>query len=215
MIGPQSTTGASAPEPEPYEPLRTITRVLLAAFVIIILVDIVAVVSDLAEVSLLNRAIDGEFISDSEFDNNDNRQAVIGVLQTILYIGTGIVFLRWMYIAHRNLPALGARDLRFSHRWGVISWFIPILNLFRPYQVTGEIVRGSNPGFAFDDQTWKDASPPAVMGFWWAAWLASSWLGRLLFRVRSPTPRRSKTSAPRPTCGWYPTRLISWPRSSQ
>ena len=57
----------------------------------------------------------------------------------LVWLGTATAVLMWVHRAYRNLPALGARDMAYSPGWAVGWWFIPFLNLVRPYQVVREI----------------------------------------------------------------------------
>jgi hypothetical protein len=88
-----------------------------------------------------------------------------------VFVATAIVFLMWTHRAHRNLPALGAERLKFSPGWAVGYFFIPILNLFRPYQVMCEIWRESDPArLPMRDETSgiTKVSSTAVVGLWWS-----------------------------------------------
>src|SRR6187431_2387063 len=90
--------------------------ILLAAIVVL---DLVAALSDLAEIRLLDRIIDGEPVSDSEADASDTRQAVIGAIQFLVYVATAFVFIRWFRRAYRNLAPLGAEQPRFKSWWTI------------------------------------------------------------------------------------------------
>jgi hypothetical protein len=79
-----------------------------------------------------------------------------------------ILFLLWFYRAHRNLPALEATELRFTPRWAIIWWFIPILNFWKPYQVTLEIIKSSDPSVgATDSSTRRALMRPSLVLMWW------------------------------------------------
>lgn len=75
----------------------------------------------------------------------------------------GLIF--WMYRCHRNLEALGHRQLDSKHIWAVICWFIPVLNLYCPYQVMREIWWRS---FPLANES-ADSAPRPHLVFWW--WL--------------------------------------------
>jgi hypothetical protein len=109
------------------------------SLILIVALDIVAVISDYMQVQLVERAISGQAITMAEALANDSRQANIGTGQLVLFIITAILFLMWIYRAHRNPPSLGASGLKYSPGWAVGGFFIPIWNLFRPFQVTTEI----------------------------------------------------------------------------
>ena len=79
----------------------------------------------------------------------------------------GLVCLAWLYRVHTNLPALGARNLRFTPEWAVGLWFIPLAHLYYPYHVMREIWRESDPGGGEESQLQLGA-PGALIGWWWA-----------------------------------------------
>ena len=75
------------------------------------------------------------------------------------FVLTSIVFL-FFHRAYSNLAVLGATEQRWSPGWAVGSWFIPILNLFRPKQIANDIWRGSD-----------GSAIPSVFTTWWAFWI--------------------------------------------
>ncbi len=105
----------------------------------------------------------------------------IGVVQIIIVITIMVFFLRWMHLAYSNLHKLQIPGLRTSPTIAMWSWFIPVLNLFRPYQVMKEIWQASDPASTADN--WKTIKPPGVMGLWWGLWLLQGILGQAAFKL--------------------------------
>ena len=80
-----------------------------------------------------------------------------------------ITWLIWEHQAMANLWARGYPGLKTKPGWAVGWWFIPFANLAMPLVAMLEIDRRSTP----------DGSPRragGVLGWWWAAWLASAWV---------------------------------------
>lgn len=65
--------------------------------------------------------------------------ACVALLQLLVIIATGVVFLMWIYRANLNVRGFGAADMKFTPGWSVGWYFIPIMNLVRPYQAMKEI----------------------------------------------------------------------------
>ena len=88
---------------------------------------------------------------------------------------TSTLFLVWFHRSHRNLTALGAGGLQFSPGWAVACWFIPVADLWMPYQAAGEIWKGSDPlaPALTSTESRRQVRPSALMRAWWAAWLVS------------------------------------------
>ena len=162
--------------------------VFLAAIVIL---DIVAVWSDYVQVQLINRMIRGDFFTMAEAFASDNRQAAIGFIYLVLFIITGILFLMWIHRAHRNLPSLGSTNLKYSPGWAVGWFFIPIFSLWKPYQVTTEIWKASDPTTNINDSTaWQKSPASSIVSSWWFLFIISAFIGNIVIRLylRAETP---------------------------
>ena len=91
-----------------------------------------------------------------------------GVVSISLSIVAVVLFFVWFYRAHRNLPALGASELRFTPGWAIVWWFIPIFFFWKPYQVTVEIMKSSDPAVGRTDSMTRKAMPrPNLALIWW------------------------------------------------
>src|SRR4029450_13039173 len=69
----------------------------------------------------------------------------IGAVQAAWFLVTAGLWLAWFRRAYLNLPALGARRLRFRPWWAVGAWLLPVFSLFRPQQVLNDVWRDSDP----------------------------------------------------------------------
>ncbi len=156
-----------------FENLDKITRflrgLLLAGFILAVL----AIWSGWLQIQLLST----EF-TDEQATANDNREQLIGSLAVCLIALTMIVFATWIYRAHRNLPALGVRDPDISPGWAIGWFFIPIINLWRPYMAMRTLWQASSY-----PQNWRVADTIALLPIWWTLYLVSGVLGRVVFRV--------------------------------
>jgi len=158
--------------------------------VLFIVLDVIALAAGYSENALISGVASGQTITEAEAVANDSRQLIIGLLQFLEFVVTGIFFLMWIHRAHRNLPALGAQGLKYSPGWAVGGFFVPFLNIVRPFQVVKEIWKASGPDVhSGDASSWQYSSTSPLLGFWWASWILFSFLGqiglRMSFRARS------------------------------
>jgi hypothetical protein len=102
---------------------------------------------------------------------NDLRERWMTVGQTLMFFITAFVFGRWIYLAHKNLPELGARLLRSSPAWAVGSFFIPIVNVWAPYQAMRDLAKASRSPLH-----WQLEETPVAIVLWWLLWLISLFL---------------------------------------
>jgi Domain of unknown function (DUF4328) len=108
-------------------------------------------------------------LTPDQLASNDPMQGIVGLLQAGLGLVTGLVFLRWVYRAYKNIQGFGAEGLRFSPGWAVGYYFVPFLSLIRPAQVMSEIWRVSQ-----DPQNWMRRRGSWLVGTWWALFLLYS-----------------------------------------
>ena len=168
----------------PYDSAHFRARLTIIFLALNIVLDLIALGSGFMEIGLLSRAQEGGTITDTEAEANDTRQAIIGGLQLLTFVLTAIFFLMWIHRAHRNLPALGARDLKFTPNWAVGWFFVPFMNLFRPVQVVTEIWKASSPETSTSDETaWKSKSTSPVIWLWWAVWIIAGIVGQFAARL--------------------------------
>ena len=102
---------------------------------------------------------------------------VVEIASVITFSAMGIaaiafvLLLFWTFQAHRNLAALGADDVRYSS-WAVLWWFVPLVQLFGPYQLVNEIWRLSDPAGAREGP--HRPRPARALLRWWGALLVVS-----------------------------------------
>lgn len=148
-------------------------------FGILLVLTIIAFFSDLLEAQLLQRVIAGEAVTETEIASNDTRQAIVGTAFAALALASAVVFLMWIHLAHKNLSSLGASNLRFTPGWAVGWFFVPIMGLFRPYQVVSEIWKASSPNVNMaDSNSWRNIATSPIVGLWWALFLISAYIGQ-------------------------------------
>jgi len=131
----------------------------------------VAVGFDIAEIRLLARSLGPGSITASERAAHAFVGAVVFEVQTALLAATAIAFVTWLYRARANLRAFGTRHLRFQRNWAIFGFVIPVLNLFRPYQVVQEVWQASTPA-AIGPVAWQGVAPSGLVASWWGTFVA-------------------------------------------
>jgi serine/threonine-protein kinase len=98
----------------------------------------------------------------------------VGAVQAAWFLVTAGLWLAWFRRAYLNLPAVGARRLRFRPWWAVGAWLLPVFSLFRPKQLLNDIWRASDPGLPPDQAaTWRGRPVAELLGWWWLAFVVS------------------------------------------
>jgi hypothetical protein len=163
-----------------YRPLKNLNSALVVLLYIFVALNVFSLISDYMEMQLLTKYLDGEFVSDEMIESNDTRQALLGILILGFLIVLYFVFGKWIYRSSANAHFLAPSYMTHSPGWAVGSYFIPILNFFRPFESMKEVwqVSAVQP-----DQEPADVSTPGFMRLWWALWLITRVTGTLVFYV--------------------------------
>jgi len=95
---------------------------------------------------------------------------------------TSIIVLRWIYRASVNAHTV-ADDLTVSPGWAVGWYFIPIANLWKPFQAMKETWLASHFG-----ANWSGGEASDLLNWWWGLWILSSLLGNASWRLSDSMP---------------------------
>ena len=117
----------------------------------------------------------------SEVASAGDRGSWFTLALVVLLLVLAFIFSLFTHRASRNLLPLKAEGQRFSPEWAVACFYVPFINLIRPFQVFIELFAGSGPYRAAQDtRAWRRAMPPAVVIGWWMTVLASFALNPLV-----------------------------------
>jgi hypothetical protein len=159
-----------------------LTRSLVTLLWIIVAADAAAAISRGFEIALLDSLQQHTYtsIAAARVDAlaSDARQKFIGAVQIVLAIISGIVFFCWVYRANANARQLGAVGMASSPGWAVGCFFIPIANLWMPYQAIKEIWQASAA-----PADWQNRRRGAILPWWWLFFLLSSIAGQVAFVI--------------------------------
>lgn len=107
---------------------------------------------------------------------------ISGILYTVVYIASAVMFIMWFRRAYFNLHQLRG-DLLYGEGWAAGGWFVPIMNLFVPYKIMKELYTKTNMIFSQNLETCTIRLHTDYLGWWWALWLISGILSQISFRM--------------------------------
>jgi hypothetical protein len=145
-----------------------LTTALVALLGAQIFVDLVTIVVAVSRISLTDRVLAGELVTDAELLDADEAVAGAAGLYLLVFLATGVVWLVWQHRAQDNLVRAGVRGLAFTPGWAVGWWFVPFANLWKPFQAMSELRLASA-----EPEGWSRSTRPAILWGWWIAWLLS------------------------------------------
>lgn len=104
----------------------------------------------------------------SEAQTLDRITALLYWTSLALAVVTFVLFVTWLYRAHRS-NAVDAAHLRHGSGWAIGGWFVPILSLWRPAQMVQDVHRGAS----------QDHTDSPLVIVWWIAYLCSMFVANL------------------------------------
>lgn len=148
----------------------------------VMVMDVLTFGSSFMQMNIVNEILNGIDVPEDELDSNDFREGAIDILYSVVYLISGVIYIRWFRRAYWNLHTQ-TNNLSYTEGWAAGAWFVPILNLFRPYkimkelyQVTNDLLKGgSNSGFSSDKS--------GLLGIWWTLWVIAAIVDRISFRL--------------------------------
>ncbi len=164
-----------------FRPIRTRSKLAAAGLASDAFLSVVVILGCVLRIVLLRSVQAPTQVSQPTLRVASSLFIVSGVgLQFLVVIFTAITFLFWIYRAHQNLLAFRPEPLENAPADGVWSFFVPIINLFKPYFVMREIWVESDPAlppFGVPTYTSEPSSP--LVAIWWVLFLARGVLGSI------------------------------------
>ncbi len=143
--------------------------------------EVISIISGYFEYEILYALQNGGEFSIEAAEASDTRQQVISILYMLAYITSIVTFIMWFRRAYYNLHQK-VNNLMLPEGWAAGSWFLPIISLFRPYQIMKEMYQETARLISKKDflQTYQLSS--RFLGWWWGLWIICSMLGQFSFR---------------------------------
>ncbi|MDR2009982.1 MAG: DUF4328 domain-containing protein [Bacteroidales bacterium] len=148
---------------------------------VVMALEIVNIISSYMQYNLLQTIANGEFVSDAAAELNDVREQICGIVYMIAYLISGITFIMWFRRAYFNLHQK-VNHLAYSDGWAAGSWFVPIINLYRPYKIMKEIYVETKGFLTAKGLSEKVNYSTNYLGWWWTLWIVSAFVGQFVFR---------------------------------
>lgn len=104
--------------------------------------------------------------------------SLVLIASSVVFLASVVVVCMWIHRAHANLHELGHEGLEYTPGWAIGWYFIPIANLFKPFQAMRELWSESH---SLTDN-YSDVAP-GNLGLWWAMWIIGNILGNISTRM--------------------------------
>jgi hypothetical protein len=102
--------------------------------------------------------------------------ALVALIYFAIFIASVIIIARWIHRAHANIVNTGQR-LETTPGWAVGWFFVPLANLFKPFQAMRELWNASHLAGDYFNQ---ESDP--LLRYWWGFWIVGNIVANIGFR---------------------------------
>jgi hypothetical protein len=120
---------------------------------------------------------DGGTVSADRLAELDDRVVAAAWISGGAFVLGGILGILWFRRAYKNLKSMGRNS--YGPGWAIAGWIVPIMSLFRPYQMAKELVRES-PRVRGNEGT-------GLVGIWWLLYVAGTLGNQVIGRLAQDT----------------------------
>jgi len=156
-------------------------RIAILLIWIVGALDLVSIVSGFFQYQLLEDASSGMIVTTERASANDLREGVISVVYLIAFTISIITFILWFRRAYYNLHQK-FEYLQHSEGWAAGCWFVPIVSLYRPYQIMKELYTITKEVLTEKGIEVNQSLGKYSLGAWWTFWIINNIIGQIVFR---------------------------------
>lgn len=154
------------------------------AFWGICIINIIAIISGYDQLELLERIQANAFYTEQEIHGNDVRESIVGIFQSIFYITSIVLFLRWFNRSYVNLHRLNNVSLQYEESASIWSFFIPIISLYKPFKIAKEISTETRSQIQqMTGNIIQLKSHNSIINLWWILFIATNYIGQYAFKT--------------------------------
>jgi hypothetical protein len=110
---------------------------------------------------------------------SDNLRQIITIINILIILLAVVFFIMWFRRAYYNLHTLAWHNARYTEGWAAGSWFVPVVNLWWPYQIMVDIWKGTQNAIR---ERFGEPQPTSLIGWWWALRLIDIFFGNITAR---------------------------------
>jgi hypothetical protein len=164
------------------KPNDTRARNAIIMISLVMVMNGISLVSGYMQYGLLTRMSTGGNFTMAEAEANDAREQAIAIVALIALIISAITFIQWFRRAYDNLHKK-VEILTYEEGWAAGAWFVPVLNLFRPYQIMKEMYVETRHLLLQKGLIDEQKLSLTPVGWWWGLWIGSRIIGQIVFRI--------------------------------
>ncbi|PZP51133.1 MAG: hypothetical protein DI598_03930 [Pseudopedobacter saltans] len=151
---------------------------LIISISIVALLSLTSFFSKFLQYRLLVNIQEGDIYTDNQLTNSDLRENIILFAYIIAYVISVVMFIRWFRRAYYNLEQKES-FLSYTNATAAWAWFVPIFNLYKPYQMMKEMFSKTELLLENNDIQPRKNLKTSILALWWVLWIVNGIADRL------------------------------------
>lgn len=157
----------TVPRPEGTKTIATLATVTQVLLIVCLVTSVATIGVEMFGLLAVADFLSGYDTTVDRLDQYDRSTSVVGMLSSAVFIATGVLWAIWQFQVAKQVTG----QTRRSPGWHAGSWFVPILNLWFPYQNISDLWRAVG------------RTRPSWQIVWWLLWLVGSYVIQISGRV--------------------------------
>ena len=143
-------------------------RQVVTVFCALLIIALIGLISNFYQLNYLKEIANGNNEIKYLSENNNDRKILISLLYFSLNFVCIFLFIKWFRRSYENAYEIAGPDkIRYKKNSALWAWFIPLINIYRPYVMVKEISRIFNNKI----QNYETKIKTNYILFWWVPFL--------------------------------------------
>ena len=159
-----------------YKNAKTLNNIFKIILYVLLIIQIIYFIGEIIYINAITQV-------NLDYDKVEGIEIIQGLLAIPFIIISIIGYIfggMWIYRMNYNVRCLGATQMRFTPGWSVGWYFIPFINLWKPYQAMKEIYLKT---YNLNTKVSQINNTPGFFPFWWTCWIIGGVLTQAEFRL--------------------------------
>ncbi len=154
------------------KPNTAIAKIAMSILAILAILYLVKILFLYLDFQVFEQIANDEIVGMEDIDNMDSRNMLLIYATIIVFICSILSFIAWFYRAYKNLHKIKS-PLGYKPGWAIGVWFVPILNLFAPYNIMQELYDEAKKFLTKKEHEYADKIKTNFIVVWWVLSFAS------------------------------------------
>jgi hypothetical protein len=150
------------------------STLLVYFFAILIFSYLLSIYTGYLHYDMLIHARDEGGVTNEVFESDEARFGIGLIIKYVVLFMVSVLFLLWFRRGYGNLHALNIKSLNYSASMSIWGFFIPFVNLIRPYEIAKDMAIEIRVMIGKVSKDYQHKTNDSVVAWWWGTYVITS-----------------------------------------